>query len=100
MEDIGMPVLGILISVLGLVNLSGNISTIHGYHRRRVAEEDIPAYGKVMGAGTLIIGLALIVAWILAQTAGMPEDWVILPAFAAGIIILLYGQFRYNKGLF
>lgn len=100
MEDIALLVLGILISIMGVVNCTGNISTIHSYNRRKVKEEDIPRYGKVMGIGSLIIGLALIVAYILEFTTNLPAELIILPAFIAGILVLLYGQFKYNKGIF
>ena len=44
-------ILGIFLSVLGIVNIMGNISTIHAYNRRRVKEEDVPKYGRAVGAG-------------------------------------------------
>lgn len=46
MENIIMLILGVFISVMGIVNIKGNISTIHSYNRRKVKEEDIPKYGK------------------------------------------------------
>ena len=46
MENIIMLILGVFISVVGIVNIKGNISTIHSYNRRKVKEEDIPKYGK------------------------------------------------------
>ena len=52
-----MLILGVFISVVGIVNIKGNISTIHSYNRRKVKEEDIPKYGKTVGTGTLIIGI-------------------------------------------
>ena len=60
MENIIMLILGVFISVVGIINIKGNISTIHSYNRRRVKEEDIPKYGKVVGTGTLIIGISLV----------------------------------------
>ena len=60
MENIVLLILGVFISVMGIVNIKGNISTIHSYNRRRVKEEDIPKYGKVVGTGTLIIGISLV----------------------------------------
>ncbi len=35
MENIAMLILGIFICVLGIVNISGNVSTIHSYNRRK-----------------------------------------------------------------
>ena len=56
MGHFGLLILGALLCVLGVVNLRGNISTIHSYNRRKVREEDVPKYGRAMGTGTLIIG--------------------------------------------
>ena len=56
MKDILLLVLGVFITGIGLVNMMGNISTIHSYNRKNVKEEDVPAYGKTVGLGTVIIG--------------------------------------------
>ena len=55
MDNLILLILGLFISVLGITNIKGNISTIHSYNRRKVKEEDIPKYGKVVGTGTLIM---------------------------------------------
>lgn len=60
MDNIALLILGIFISVIGIVNMTGNISTIHSYNRRKVKEEDVPKYGRAVGTGTLIIGVSLI----------------------------------------
>lgn len=60
MDNIALLILGIFISVIGIVNMTGNISTIHSYNRRRVKEEDVLKYGRAVGTGTLIIGVSLI----------------------------------------
>ena len=39
MENIVLLILGVFISVMGIVNIKGNISTIHSYNRRKVKEE-------------------------------------------------------------
>ena len=41
MENIIMLILGVFISVVGIVNIKGNISTIHSYNRRKVKEENL-----------------------------------------------------------
>ena len=101
MENIIMLILGVLISVMGIVNIKGNISTIHSYNRRRVKEEDIPKYGKVVGTGTLIIGISLVLGFIVSFWS---EDNYGIISFCQQIIIglgfILYGQFKYNKGIF
>lgn len=49
MDNIALLILGIFISVIGIVNMTGNISTIHSYNRRKVKEEDVPKYGRAVG---------------------------------------------------
>ena len=53
MDNIVLLILGVFISLLGIVNIMGNISTIHSYNRRKVKEEDVPKYGRAVGTGTL-----------------------------------------------
>ncbi len=101
MEHIAMLIVGAILSVLGLVNISGNISTIHAYNRKRVKQEDIPKYGKAVGAGTLIVGVALIVCGVLTWlNYGNITIYVMIPGIVVGLAFILFGQFKYNKGIF
>ncbi len=93
-------ILGLLLSVLGLVNMMGNISTIHAYNRRRVREEDIPRYGRAVGLGTFIIGLSFVVGFFLSLWNEALVAYVLLPALAVGLGFMLYGQIKYNHGIF
>ena len=58
-------ILGVIISIIGIINMTGNISTLHWYHRKRVSKEDCKPMGKLVGLGTLIIGIAMIIFGIL-----------------------------------
>ena len=60
-DVIGPVILGIIISILGISNMKGNISSLHWYHRQRVSPDDVMPFGKRVGLGTLIIGIAIIV---------------------------------------
>ena len=101
MKDISLLLIGLLISILGIVNITGNISTIHFYNRRKVKEEDITKYGRAVGSGTLIIGISLIIGFILPLlNINIPLEYITVPTGAVGIILILYGQFKYNKGIF
>ena len=75
-------------------------STIHSYNRRKVKEEDIPKYGKTVGTGTLIIGISLVLGFIVSFWSEIIIDYIILPAVIVGLGFILYGQFKYNKGIF
>lgn len=100
MENMMLLVLGICISVLGIVNIRGNISTIHAYNRRKVKEEDVPKYGKAVGTGTLIMGISLVLAYIAAFWNESMMPYIVFPAVIIGLAFILYGQIKYNHGIF
>ncbi|MBQ8689388.1 MAG: hypothetical protein IJ515_03385 [Clostridia bacterium] len=100
--------LGILISILGIINMTGNISSIHSYHRERVTEEDRKPFGRLVGLGTLLIGIAMILFgvmfFIFEQTQiqalvviGVAE---LIASIAVGMIISFYAMKKYNGGIF
>ena len=100
MKNIILLILGVFISVMGIVNIKGNISTIHSYNRRKVKEEDIPKYGKAIGTGTLIMGVSFVLSFIVSFWNEQIMAFIILPAVIVGLGFMLYGQFKYNKGIF
>ena len=104
-----IPILvGIACIILGISNMRGNISTIHEYHRKRVKEEDKPAFGKGVGLGTVIIGAAIVIFGILSMISLKTENNVILwigsgimaAGFIVGITLSFAAMIKYNKGIF
>ena len=100
MDNVMLLILGIFIAVIGMVNIKGNISTVHSYNRRKVKEEDIPKYGKVVGTGTVIIGISLIIAFFVTFWNEVIAEIIMIPAFVVGLAFILYGQIKYNHGIF
>ena len=100
--------LGILISILGVINMTGNISSLHWYHRQRVTEENRKPFGKLVGLGTLIIGLSMIVFGILflifeqTQLQAFVVIGVIelIVSIIVGMIVSFYAMKKYNGGIF
>ena len=100
--------LGILVSILGIINMTGNISSLHWYHRQRVTEENRKPFGKLVGLGTLIIGLALIVFGILffiheyTQLLALVIIGVVelIAGIVVGMAISFYAMKKYNGGIF
>lgn len=93
--------LGVIIIIMGIINLRGNISTIHWYNRRRVSQADAPKYGKAMGLGTLIIGGSIALTAVLQMIFDREIIfYIILAGTVIGVSIMLYAQFKYNKGIF
>ena len=100
--------LGVLICVIGAINMTGNISSLHSYHRQRVREEDRKPFGKLIGLGTLIIGVSLIVFgtlfFIFERTQlnvlvliGTVE---LILGIIVGTLISFYAMRKYNGGIF
>ena len=101
MEYIFMIIFGICIIVLGLFNYKGNISSIHWYNRTKITKENSKKYGEAMGLGTIIIGVSLTITAILQMIFEIASLWLItLVGVIIGLVFLLYGQFKYNKGIF
>ena len=101
MENTFVIIVGVILCILGITNIRGNISSIHWYNRTKVKPEDVKKYGKAVGAGTLIIGISIIISNVLYMIF---ENEALLSITLAGVIIglifILYGQFKYNKGIF
>lgn len=100
--------LGLLVCMLGIVNMTGNLASLHRYHRHRVTEENRKPFGRLVGLGTLIIGVALIVFgalfFIFEQTQ---QDALVvigtvelISGIVVGMTISFYAMIKYNKGIF
>ena len=100
--------LGILISILGIINMTGNISSLHWYHRQRVTEENRKPFGKLVGLGTLIIGIAMVIFGIMffifekTQIEALVVVGVVelIASIVAGMIVSFYAMKKYKGGIF
>ncbi len=109
MEDFVFPVLiGIVLIVLGVMNMKGNISSLHWYHRQRVSEEDRIPFGRMVGLGTIIVGCSLILkacSRLAAEMMDLPVlekagSVVLVTGLICGLALMTYAMFKYNKGIF
>lgn len=109
MVDTVVPILvGLLLIVLGIVNMTGNVSTLHSYHRQRVTEENRKPFGKMVGLGTLIAGLGIVAVGVTIFLAEKLQNEVfvtlgivLLPTFLIpGIVLMVIAMKKYNGGIF
>ena len=102
MEKMTMILLGIVLVLIGISNYKGNINSLHSYHRKRVQEEDRVPFGRLVGTGTILVGFSLIVSAALAfaGVSEMIQEVVTVAGLVAGIPIITYAMFKYNKGIF
>lgn len=107
-EFITTLAVGILVSVLGIINMTGNISSLHRYHRHRVSEENKKPFGRLAGLGTLIVGVALMVfgglMFVFEQTALqiilVIAPIILIAGVVVGLAISFYAMKKYNGGIF
>ena len=99
-ETIMQAVAGLVIIILGILNMKGNISLLHSYHRKRVKEEDIRPFGRIIGIGTIIVGITIIAAGITGVFFENATNIVLIAGFVPGFGLILYALLKYNKGIF
>ena len=107
-EFIATGAVGILCVVLGLINMSGNISSIHSYHRKRVSPENILPFGKMVGLGTVIMGVGIILFSIFSAITFCTDNdtfvligtVVMIASFVVGMALSFYAMKKYNGGIF
>ena len=108
MENLFYVIIGVVCIIIGISNRKGNISLLHSYHRKRVSEENRIPFGKVVGLGMIIIGVALIaVGGLFFMAEAFKNDIystvgtvVLITGLVIGLGISFYGMIKYNKGIF
>lgn len=103
-EFLVTAILGITLCVIGAINTTGNISSLHWYHRQRVTEADRKSFGRLVGIGTVIIGMGLIIFGVLSL---FNVAWVtilgtviLVSGCVVGLGLNFYAMIKYNKGIF
>ncbi|MBO7303357.1 MAG: hypothetical protein J6U68_04140 [Clostridia bacterium] len=100
--------LGVLLCVIGGINMTGNISSVHSYHRKRVREEDKKKFGLLVGIGTIVIGLGIAAFGILyyiyertdVRACVNAGTAAIIGSCVVGLFFSFFAMIKYNKGIF
>lgn len=101
LEYLPLIIFGTIFVFMGIINYKGNISTIHWYNRRNISNDNVKKYGKLMGFGTIIIGIGMITTGILQLLYNSEElNYILIISIIIGTIIMIYSQIKYNKGIF
>ncbi len=99
---------GIVCILLGNSNMKGNISSLHAYHRHRVTEEDRLPFGRLVGLGTIIVGMSIIIFSALSTITLLNDNQIytvvgsaiMIVGIVIGLGISFYAMLKYNKGIF
>lgn len=105
MNSIFALIIGIVCIGIGIVNFKGNVSTLHAYHRNRVSAENMPAFARLIGIGTIIIGAALVLMGALTfiaeklqtESYSIAATVILIVGLAVGFFLNFYAMFKYNK---
>lgn len=93
--------LGVILMIGGIFNWRGDISAVHWYNRLRVSEADTPKYAKTMGLGTMIAGGSTMLSAVLLMIFhAEPLFYLLAAGLVFGVAVILYAQFKYNRGIF
>ena len=107
-EFFAILAIGIICIVLGIQNMKGNISSLHSYHRNRVSEEDKLPFGRLVGIGTIISGISIILygLFLLLSELFNREIFTVIgtvfmiSGLVIGLGISFYAMKKYNRGIF
>ena len=107
-EFITLIILGVAIIIMGVMNMCGNISTLHRHHRRRVSEENRLPFGRLVGLGTIIMGASLLILGVFTAISCYTENPIFATigsiltgiGFVVGLVIAFIAMKKYNGGIF
>ena len=100
-EYILTAVLGVILCITGAVNMTGNVRALHSYHRHRVSPEDMIPFGRLVGIGNIVIGIAIMLfSLLMALELEIVAAVIIITGMAIGLGFAFYGMIKYNKGIF
>ena len=100
--------MGVLIIIFGIINMKGDVSSLHWYHRQRVTEENRKPFARKIGWGTIIIGCVLIAAacfYLLSDKLQISilqilGTIILIAGIINGFVIIIFALIKYNKGIF
>ena len=100
MESFVLIFVGIIVIILGAIIFSGHIEIIHSYNRTRITEETRKPYGRSVGTGSIILGAGITADGLISVLAESFPPVITILCLTAGVALIFYGQFKYNKGIF
>lgn len=101
-------VIGIALIAIGIFNIMGYLGMLHSYHVKRVSEQDKKPFGRLVGAGMIVIGVSVIVSTSLFyayeklgnRSLNVAGSIVMISGFVIGLGLSFYAMIKYNKGIF
>lgn len=89
--------LGAVLLFIGFTNIGGEISTVKWLQRRNVAPENEKPFGRLMGAGTVLCGVSVLVLSLFYRFD--VTVYLVAAGLAIGVGLMLCACLKYNRGL-
>ena len=107
-EFIAVALVGAVCIVIGILNSMGHISMLHSYHRSNVKAEYVIPFGRLVGLGMIIIGIAVIICSALSIVTLITEiktymhvgEIILGAGLISGTVIAFCAMKKYNGGIF
>ena len=97
-------VIGLVLIFIGFSNRKGNLKLLHSYHIKNVKKEDELPFGKLIGLGSIIVGVTIIVVsifdFLTRKEFSLISNILLFSGLIPGVGIILHALFKYNKGIF
>lgn len=97
-----MGLCSILFYVLGyLLWRKEKINIMHSYHYTKVKDVDKKAYTSIMGKALIMMGIGMSISGIIGLIIDSAKCGIPFAiSFIIGIGMMVYGQMKYNHGIF
>lgn len=97
-------IIGLVLIFIGFSNRKGNLKLLHSYHVKNVKKEDEIPFGKLIGLGSIIVGVTIIVVsifdFLTRKEFSLISNILLFSGLIPGVGIILHALFKYNKGIF
>ena len=103
-----LALVGGLLIFFGILNCRGNLKPLHSYHYKRVKKADYVKFGRRVGLGNILIGVAVALygASLYAYEKTQSDLCILLgllvlfAGLGVGLAISFSAMQKYNKGIF
>ena len=80
-------IIGVVFTIIGILNICGNIDLLHSYHRDRVKQENRKPFGRRVGVAMIIIAFAIMANGILTYLSITLQN-TILEYIGMGVLVV------------
>lgn len=101
MHNIILALVSVMLLIIAyLIGIKHKVSLLHDYHYANVTSDKIIPYSRIMGFGIFLMAMSFIKYSIFAYWFPPLSTWILWGGISISVCVLVYAQYRYNKGIF